>query len=151
MAAVRRLRPTDIPEPIVAPAALPAPVVQSYWTLRLLFTVAPFLFGLDKFFNILTNWEDYLAPVFPQTLHITAATFMRGVGVIEMVAGILVAIAPRYFGYLVMAWLWLIIVNLLLKGQYIDIALRDFGLSLGALTLARLAQAVHDARVHDPV
>ena len=119
--------------------------------MRLAFTVAPIAFGLDKFFNILTNWEDYLAPVFPQTLHITAATFMRGVGVIEMVAGILVAIAPRYFGYLVMAWLWLIIVNLLLKGQYIDIALRDFGLSLGALTLARLAQAVHDARVHDPV
>jgi len=147
--AVRRLRPTDIPEPIAAPAVLPAPVIQSYWTLRALYAVAPILFGLDKFFNLMTNWEQYLAPVFPQTLHITAATFMRGVGVIEVLAGILVAIAPRYFAYLVMAWLWLIIVNLLLKGQYFDVALRDFGLSLGALTLARLAQAVHQARVPD--
>ena len=149
MAAVRRLRPVDVPEPLAAPAVLPRPVIQSYWTLRLLFTVAPFLFGLDKFFNLLTNWEEYLAPVIPQTLHVSAATFMRGVGVIEMVAGILVAIAPRYFGYLVMAWLWLIIGDLLLKGQYFDVALRDFGLSLGALTLARLAQAVHQARIPD--
>jgi len=147
--AVRRLRPSDIPEPIVVPAALPAPVLQSYWTLRALYAVAPILFGLDKFFNLMTNWEDYLAPVFPQTLHITAATFMRGIGIIEIVAGVLVAIAPRYFGYLVMALLWLIIVNLLLKGQYFDVALRDFGLSLGALTLARLAQAIHQARVQD--
>jgi hypothetical protein len=149
MAAVRRLRPVDIPEPVAAPAALPAPVIQSYWTMRALFTVAPILFGLDKFFNLMTNWEQYLAPVFPQTLHLSAATIMRGVGIIEVLAGILVAIAPRYFGYLVMAWLWLIMVNLLLKGEYFDVALRDFGLSLGALTLARLAQAVHQARIHD--
>ena len=149
MAAVSRLRPIDVPEPIAAPAALPGPVIQSYWTMRTLFTVAPFLFGLDKFFNLMTTWEDYLAPVIPQTLHLSAVTFMRGVGVIEMVAGILVAIAPRYFGYLVMAWLWLIIGNLLLKGQYFDIALRDFGLSLGAYALARLAQAVHQARMSE--
>jgi hypothetical protein len=147
--AIRQLRSAEIPEPLAAPVALPRPVVQSYWTLRFLFTVAPFLLGLDKFFNFLTNWEDYLAPVIPQTLHVSAATFMRGVGVIEMVAGILVAIAPRYFGYLVMAWLWLIVGNLLLKGEYLDVAVRDFGLSLGALTLARLAQAVYQARAHD--
>lgn len=146
--AVRRLRPIDIPEPIAAPAALPAPVVQSYWTMRILYTVAPILFGLDKFFNLMTNWEDYLAPAIPQTLNISAATFMRGVGIIEIIAGVLVGIAPRYFGYLVMAWLWLIIGNLVLRGEYFDVALRDFGLSLGALTLARLAQAVHEARIH---
>lgn len=146
--AVRRLRPIDVPEPIAAPAALPAPVVQSYWTMRILYTVAPILFGLDKFFNLMTNWEDYLAPAIPQTLNISAATFMRGVGIIEIIAGVLVGIAPRYFGYLVMAWLWLIIGNLVLRGEYFDVALRDFGLSLGALTLARLAQAVHEARIH---
>ncbi|HKC90005.1 MAG TPA: hypothetical protein VKE23_01625 [Candidatus Limnocylindria bacterium] len=147
--AVRQLRPAAIPEPIAAPAALPDPVVQSYWMLRLLYTAAPFLLGLDKFFNVLTNWEDYLAPVIPQTIHVSAATFMRGVGAIEMVAGILVAIAPRYFGYLVMAWLWLIVANLLLKGEYLDVAVRDLGLSLGALTLARLAMVVHRARAHE--
>ena len=72
--------------------------------------------------------------------------FMRGVGGVEILAGILVGLAPRYFGYLVMAWLWLIIGNLVLRGEYWDVALRDFGLSLGALTLARLAQAVHERR-----
>jgi hypothetical protein len=148
MAAVRRLRTDDIPEPIAAPAALPAAVIQSYWMMRALYTAAPILFGLDKFFNLMTNWEQYLAPVFPQTLRLPATTIMRGVGVIEIVAGVLVAIAPRYFGYLVMAWLWLIVVNLVLKAEYFDIALRDVGLSLGALTLARLAHAVHQARDH---
>ena len=140
MAAVRRLRPEAIPEPVTAPASLPAGVVQSFWTMRALYTVAPILFGLDKFFNLMTKWEDYLAPLIPQTLHISASTFMRGVGVIEVVAGILVAIAPRYFAYLVMAWLWLIIGNLLLRGEYFDVALRDFGLSLGSLALARLSE-----------
>ena len=143
--AVRQLRPS-IPEPVAPVAGLPAPVMQSYWLMRALFTAAPILFGLDKFFDLMTNWEEYLAPAIPRTLGVGADVFMRGVGVVEILAGILVGLAPRYFGYLVMAWLWLIIGNLVLRGEYWDIALRDFGLSLGALTLARLAQAVHERR-----
>ena len=143
--AVRQLRPA-IPEPVAPVAGLPAPVMQSYWLMRALYTVAPILFGLDKFFNLMTNWEEYLAPQIPRTLGVGPDVFMRGVGGVEILAGILVGLAPRYFGYLVMAWLWLIIGNLILRGEYWDVALRDFGLSLGALTLARLAQAVHERR-----
>ena len=114
---------------------------QAYQILHLGFTIAPILAGLDKFFNLLTNWEQYLAPVVTQTLGINASTFMMIVGVIEIVAGLMVWLKPRFGGYLVMAWLWGIILNLLLIPGFFDIALRDFGLSLGALALARLAEA----------
>jgi hypothetical protein len=114
---------------------------QAYQILHLGFTIAPILAGLDKFFNLLTNWEQYLAPFVTQTLGINATTFMMAVGVIEVVAGLLVWFKPRFGGYLVMAWLWGIIINLLLIPGYFDVALRDFGLSLGALALARLAEA----------
>jgi hypothetical protein len=113
---------------------------QAYQLLHVAFIVAPLVAGLDKFFNVLTNWEQYLAPVVTQTLGIRAATFMMAVGVIEIVAGLVVWFKPRFGGYLVMAWLWAIIINLLLVPGFFDIALRDFGLSLGALALARLAE-----------
>ena len=114
---------------------------QAYQILHFGFTIAPILAGLDKFFNLLTNWEQYVAPFVTQTLGLNAHTFMMAVGVIEIVAGLLVWFKPRFGGYLVMAWLWGIIINLLLIPGYFDIALRDFGLSLGAMALARLAEA----------
>lgn len=119
------------------------PAYQAYLVLRTGFTVLPILMGADKFFNAMTNWEDYLAPQLPRALGISAEMFMRGVGVIEILAGLLVAVIPRYAGYVVMAWLWLIIADLVMKGEYWDVALRDFGLSVGAFALARLALAVH--------
>jgi hypothetical protein len=109
--------------------------------LRIGFIVAPILFGLDKFFHVLVNWDRYLAPEFADLFHLQAHTLMYAVGVIEIVAGLVVAIRPRFGGYLVAAWLAGIIINLLLIADYYDVALRDFGLMLAALTLARLAAA----------
>jgi uncharacterized membrane protein YphA (DoxX/SURF4 family) len=120
------------------------PVFQAFTLLRVGFTVAPIVFGLDKFANVLVNWETYLAPWVNRLLPGTAHQFMDLVGVIEIVAGLAVAVKPRYGAYLVAAWLAGIIVNLLTYSGYYDIALRDFGLMLGALTLARLAS------VYDP-
>jgi hypothetical protein len=116
--------------------------VQAFWLLRIGFTVAPILFGLDKFAHWLVDWDQYLAPEFTDLLNAEAHTLMYAVGAIEIVAGLVVALRPRFGGYLVAAWLAGIIVNLLLVGDYYDIALRDFGLLLGALTLARLATAL---------
>lgn len=113
---------------------------QAYQLLRLGFTLAPILAGADKFTNILTDWTQYLAGVFPKITHLSAPGFMRIVGVIEIVAGIGVAIKPKIFGYVVSFWLVGIIANLLIKGQYYDIALRDLGLSIGAFSLGRLGQ-----------
>lgn len=117
------------------------PVVQAFWLLRIGFTVAPILFGLDKFFHVLVDWDRYLAPEFADLFNADPHTLMYGVGVVEIVAGLTVALRPRFGGYLVAAWLAGIIVSLLLIGDYYDIALRDFGLLLAALTLARLATA----------
>jgi hypothetical protein len=117
------------------------PVAQAFWLLRIGFTVAPILFGLDKFAHVLVNWDRYLAPEFADVLPWTTHQLMYAVGVIEIVAGLVVALRPRFGGYLVAAWLGGIIVNLLMQADYYDIALRDFGLMLGALTLARLATA----------
>jgi hypothetical protein len=114
---------------------------QAYQILHLGFTVLPLLAGLDKFFEVLADWDRYLAPLFPQMLGLSPETFMAGVGIVEIVAGLVVFFKPRLGGYLVMLWLWGIILNLLLIPGYYDIALRDFGLSLGALSLARLAVA----------
>jgi|ERR1051326_2633037 hypothetical protein len=126
------------------------PVGQAFWLMRIIFTVAPILFGLDKFFNVMIKWTDYLAPWIPSLLHVSPQMFMYGVGVVEICAGILVGIWPQYFAYVVMLWLWGIIVNLLTMGDYFDVALRDFGLSMGALSLARLAHA-HQLEVHGQV
>ena len=110
--------------------------------LRITYAVAPILFGIDKFANVLTNdWTRYLSSEFNSILPGSAATGMHIVGVVEIVAGLVVLVAPRFGALLVAAWLGGIIVNLLLVGGYGDIALRDFGLMMGALTLARLAFA----------
>ena len=118
------------------------PAAQAFMTLRVAFTVAPILFGVDKFANVLTNdWTRYLSSQFNDIIPGNAAQAMHAVGVVEIVAGLVVALSPRFGAVLVAAWLGGIIVNLLLVGGYGDIALRDFGLLLGALTLARLATA----------
>src|SRR5205085_5316964 len=117
------------------------PAYQAFWLLRMGFTAAPILFGLDKFAHVLVNWDSYLAPWIDKIVPGTAHQAMYAVGVIEIVAGLVVAIRPRFGGYLVAAWLAGIIVNLLTYPGFYDIALRDFGLLLGALTLARLATA----------
>jgi hypothetical protein len=117
------------------------PAQQAYQILHLGFTILPVLAGLDKFFEVLADWDRYLAPFFPQTLGVGSETFISIVGVVEIVAGLVVLFKPRLGGYLVMLWLWAVILNLLLIPGYYDIALWDFGLSLGALSLARLAVA----------
>jgi len=114
---------------------------QAFLILRFGFTVAPIIAGLDKFLGLLTNWDKYLAPQVSHSLGIAPHTFMVAIGVIEIVAGLVVATKPRFGGYLVAVWLVGIIANLLLTGGYLDIALRDLGLCLGALSLARLAEA----------
>jgi uncharacterized membrane protein YphA (DoxX/SURF4 family) len=119
------------------------PSYQAFTLLRIGFTVAPILFGLDKFANVMVNWSVYLAPWINDIIPGSADDFMYVVGVIEIVAGIVVALRPRYGAYLVAAWLGGIIFNLLTYSGYYDIALRDFGLMLGALTLARLS-AIYD-------
>ena len=111
-----------------------------------MFTVAPILFGLDKFVGLLTDWEQYLAPQIDALIPGTAHQAMLAVGVVEVLAGILVAVAPRIGGYVVAAWLAGIIVNLLLIGDFYDVALRDFGLLVGALALARLAPPTSSLR-----
>jgi hypothetical protein len=116
------------------------PAYQAYQILHVGFTIAPILFGLDKFFHVLVNWDMYLAPLVSRLLGGNGHAFMLAVGIIEIIAGLLVWFKPRIGGYIVALWLWGIIVNLLLFPGYYDIALRDFGLSLGALALARLAE-----------
>ena len=103
------------------------------------FTVAPIVAGLDKFFNLLVNWEQYLPPLVTNLVGGHGHELMLVVGVIEIIAGLGVFFKPKVFAYVVSAWLLLIIVNLLLIPGYFDVALRDFGLSLGALALARLS------------
>ncbi len=122
------------------------PAYQAFWLLRSGFTVAPILFGLDKFAHLLVNWDRYLAPRLDDLLPGTTHQAMYAVGIIEIVAGLVVAFLPRLGGYLVAAWLAGIIVNLLLIPGFYDIALRDFGLLLAALTLARLATAFPSRR-----
>lgn len=117
------------------------PTYQAFWLLRIGFTVAPIVFGADKFAHLLTDWDKYLAPWVSNLLPGTPHQIMYGVGVIEIVAGLSVLVKPRLGGYVVAAWLAGIIVNLLSVHGYYDVAVRDFGLLLAALTLARLAKA----------
>lgn len=116
--------------------------IRAFWLLRAGFTVAPILFGVDKFFNWMVEWPQYLAPWLDDIIPGTAQQFMYVVGVVEILAGIAVAFVPWFGGYLVAAWLGGIVVNLLSHDPplYYDIALRDIGLMMGALTLAVLAQ-----------
>jgi len=117
---------------------------QAFALLRLAFTVAPIAFGLDKFFNVMVDWPIYLAPWINDIAPGSGQDFMYVVGAVEIVAGVLVALKPRYGAYVVAGWLAGIIVNLLTHSGFYDVALRDFGLMLAALALARLAS------VYDP-
>ena len=131
--------------PNSAPVARPAdrvsadPAQQAFLLLRTVFTVAPIAFGLDKFVNLMADWPSYLAPFVDRLVPGTAQQAMYAVGVIEILAGLLVAVRPRYGAPVVAAWLGGIIVNLLVLGGFYDVALRDFGLLVGALALWRLA------------
>jgi hypothetical protein len=116
------------------------PAYQAYVILHVGFAALPVIAGVDKFFHLLVNWDQYLAPIVAQYLPVTGHTFMLAVGVIEIIAGLLVAIRPRIGALIVALWLWGIIVNLFLVPGFYDIALRDFGLSIGALALARLSR-----------
>ena len=121
---------------------------RAFLLLRTVFTVAPIAFGLDKFVELLTDWDKYLAPWINDLVPGTAHQAMLAVGVIEVVAGIVVAVAPRYGALLVAGWLAGIILNLVTMGDYLDVALRDFGLLVAALALAQLAQD-HRARTRN--
>jgi uncharacterized membrane protein YphA (DoxX/SURF4 family) len=113
-----------------------------YWALRIAFGLGPLLAGLDKFTNLLVNWEKYLSPVFQRFIPVSAATFMHIVGVIEMVVGLAILFgASRVFGYIAMLWLWAIAINLISTGMYYDIAVRDILLGIGAYALARVTEA----------
>ncbi|NMR29367.1 hypothetical protein [Crystallibacter degradans] len=112
---------------------------QAFLLLRTVFTIAPILFGLDKFFNVMVDWTTYLAPIATDIIPVSPQGFMYAVGVIEILAGILVAWKPRIGSLVVAAWLAGIIINLLLVPGYFDVALRDFGLLVGALALNRLS------------
>jgi uncharacterized membrane protein YphA (DoxX/SURF4 family) len=116
-----------------------SPTYQAYQILHIAFTVAPLVAGVDKFFHFLVNWDQYLSPMVSNTLHVAPHTFMLAVGVIEIVAGLLVAFVPTIGAWIVGAWLCGIILNLLSIPGYFDIALRDLGLALGSFAFARLA------------
>jgi hypothetical protein len=126
------------------------PARQAFLLLRTVFTIAPIAFGLDKFFDALTDWPAYLAPWIDDLVPGTAQQAMYAVGVVEIVAGIVVALAPRYGALLVAAWLAGIVVNLLTIPGFYDVALRDFGLLVGALALARLAVPYAPVRAAAP-
>ncbi len=116
---------------------------QGYQILHWAFVAAPTIAGIDKFFHLLTNWDQYLAPAVEKVLPFSGHTFMLIVGVVELIAALIVAVKPRIGAWVVAAWLCGIIVNLLILGGFYDIALRDFGLMLGAIALGRLS-SVYD-------
>jgi len=130
------------PAPAISDAApSPArPAYQAYLILHMGFAALPLLAGVDKFFHLLVNWDQYLAPLVTRILPFSGHTFMLAVGVIEIAAGLLVLFRPRIGAWGVALWLWGIIGNLLLVPGFYDVALRDFGLSLGAVALARLSR-----------
>ncbi len=123
-----------------ADESLSNPAVQAFWILRVGFTVAPIIAGVDKYLNLLVNWDQYLPSFVNRMLGGAGHQFMYIVGVIEIVAGIGVFLKPKIFAYVVAAWLVLIIINLLMIPGYFDVALRDLGLALGALALGRLSE-----------
>jgi uncharacterized membrane protein YphA (DoxX/SURF4 family) len=114
----------------------------AYWALRLAFGLGPLIAGLDKFTNVLVNWEKYLSPVVQRSLPLSPLLFMRIVGVVEIIVGLAVLSgASRVFGYIAMAWLWAIAANLIAMGTYYDIAVRDILLGMSAYALARVTEA----------
>ena len=130
-------QPLEMP---VAEPPTPDTARAAFAVLRVGFTVLPMVVGVDKFFDFLGSWDMYLAPLVPRLTHLDGHTFMMVVGVIEIVAGLLVAFRPRIGAYIIVLWLCGIIVNLLLIPGFYDIAMRDFGLLLGALALQRLSR-----------
>jgi uncharacterized membrane protein YphA (DoxX/SURF4 family) len=123
---------------------------NAWWVLRIGLGLGPIAAGLDKFTNLLANWEMYLNPIVPRLLHIQASTFMHVVGVIEILAGVLVLSRfTRYAAYIVMAWLIGIALNLVSQGMFLDIAVRDIEISLGAFALAKLTEAREVASVSE--
>jgi len=116
---------------------------QAYWVLRIAFTIVPIVAGVDQFTDKLANWDMYLAPLATRILPLPAHTLMMIAGVAEIIAGLIVAFTPRIGGWIVAIWLWLIIINLLVASGFYDNALRDFGLSLNAVALARLGAGFH--------
>jgi uncharacterized membrane protein YphA (DoxX/SURF4 family) len=136
------------PEPAGPDDRVAVAARQAFWLLRIGFTVAPILFGVDKFFNWTVDWPDYLAGWVNDIVPGSGQDFMYVVGGIEIAAGLLVAVAPRIGAFVVAAWLGGIVINLLTNDppEYYDVALRDFGLMLGALTLGRLALALNARR-----
>ena len=117
-------------------------VTSVFNTLKLTFGIVPIVAGLDKFTDLLTNWEQYLSPAVKSMLPFSPHTFMMIVGVIEIIAGIIVLAKPAIGGYIVMAWLILIALTLLVSGNYLDVAVRDLVMAIGAVSLARLAKVV---------
>jgi uncharacterized membrane protein YphA (DoxX/SURF4 family) len=122
------------------------PAYQAFLALRTVFTVAPIVFGLDKFANLLTDWPGYLAPWINDIVPGSGQDAMYVIGVVEIVAGVAVALIPRYGALVVAAWLAGIILNLLTLSGFYDVALRDFGLLVAALALSRLAVKYTPAR-----
>ena len=121
------------------------PSWQAFQLLHWAFVVLPLTAGADKFFDVLAPWRDYLSPTIPDLLGLSTQRIMHGIGIAEILVGLLVAFAPRVGGWLLAGWLWAITLNLLSMPGYADIALRDAGLSLAALALARLAVQYQDA------
>lgn len=119
---------------------------QAFRILHVAFIAAPTIAGLDKYFQVLVDWDKYLAPAIANLLPVSAHTFMLVVGVIEVTAGLIVALKPRLGAYIIAAWMAGTILNLLVHGSYYDIALRDFGLMLGALALGRLSETYEHRR-----
>lgn len=113
---------------------------QAFRILQVAFVLAPIIAGFDKYFNLLVTWKKYLSPLALQVLGMQANAFLMLVGIVEIIVGIGVIFKPKFFSYVVSVWLLLIFLNLLLKGMYYDVALRDLGLCLSAFALAKLSK-----------
>lgn len=120
---------------------------QTWWLLRLTFGLVPIVAGADKFFNLLTNWEQYLNPLVPRFTHVSATTFMHLVGIIEIAAGVLVLTQlTRWAAYIVAIWLVGIALSLLTQGRYFDVAVRDVVMAISAFTLAKLTEVREESK-----
>lgn len=140
-------RPAILTAPAITATTVLAqgPAWQAFQLLHWAFVVLPLTVGADKFFDVLAPWRGYLSPAIPDVLGVSSQRFIHTVGVAEILLGILVAFAPRLGGWVAAGWLWVITLNLFLTAGYADVALRDLGLSLGAVALARLATVYQDA------
>ena len=142
------IRTTPVARPLTRTRAAVGPANTAFRLLQIAFIAAPTIAGLDKFFHLLVNWNQYLAPQLAALSPFGVGTTMMIVGGVEIAAGLLVAVKPKIGGVVVGLWLLGIIANLFLLGGYYDIALRDFGLAIGAFALSRLAKAHEEANLH---